>query len=111
MKKLKIYLDTSVTSHLFADDTPDKMADTRKLWEQFLENKYDIFISDVVTREITDCSEPKRNEMLKELRRIPFEILVEKNEVDELAFEYIKGGVLKEKTYKRLSSYRICCCI
>jgi hypothetical protein len=31
MRKLKIYLDTSVISHLFADDTPDKMADTIKL--------------------------------------------------------------------------------
>ena len=25
MRKLKSYLDTSVISHIFADDTPDKM--------------------------------------------------------------------------------------
>jgi hypothetical protein len=28
MKKLKIYLDTSVISHLQADDVPEKMAKT-----------------------------------------------------------------------------------
>ena len=28
MKKLEIYLDTSVISHLFANDTPEKMQDT-----------------------------------------------------------------------------------
>ena len=33
MKKLKIYLDTSVISHLDAPDAPEKMADTLMLWE------------------------------------------------------------------------------
>jgi hypothetical protein len=32
MKKLKIYLDTSVISHLQADDVPEKMAITHKFW-------------------------------------------------------------------------------
>jgi len=32
MKKLKIYLDTSVISHLLADDVPEKMDITKKLW-------------------------------------------------------------------------------
>jgi hypothetical protein len=31
MKKLKIYLDTSVISHLDAPDVPDKEADTKRL--------------------------------------------------------------------------------
>lgn len=31
MKKLKIYLDTSVISYLLAEDAPDKMADTLTL--------------------------------------------------------------------------------
>lgn len=32
-RKLKVYLDTSVISHLMQEDVPDKMEDTRKLWE------------------------------------------------------------------------------
>jgi len=29
MRKLRLYLDTSVISHLFADDTPEKMQRTK----------------------------------------------------------------------------------
>lgn len=35
MVKLKIYLDTSVISHLQQEDVPEKMQETRELWEQF----------------------------------------------------------------------------
>ena len=34
MKKLKVYLDTSVISHLQADDVPEKMEITNNLWKQ-----------------------------------------------------------------------------
>lgn len=37
VKKLKIYLDTSVISHLFADDTPDKMEDTSRFWANIID--------------------------------------------------------------------------
>lgn len=33
MRKLKVYLDTSVISHLLQEDVPEKMSDTRQLWE------------------------------------------------------------------------------
>ena len=29
MEKLKVYLDTSVVSHLLQEDVPEKMADTK----------------------------------------------------------------------------------
>ena len=98
MRKLKLYLDTSVISHLFADDTPDKMQDTKLLWDDFINNKYRIFISQVVVDEIEVCPEPKRSQMLEQLRMIDFEVYDETDEVDSLANEYIKGGVLKEKS-------------
>ena len=31
MEKLRVYLDTSVISHLLQKDVPEKMADTRRL--------------------------------------------------------------------------------
>ena len=99
MRKIKIYLDTSIISHLFADDTPDKMADTLHLWDIFASGKYEIFISDVVANEVQRCSEPKRSQMLEKMRQIEISLLHETNEVKELAIEYIKGGVLKEKSY------------
>ena len=47
MGKLKIYLDTSVISHLLQEDVPEKMADTRQLWEMFCSNRYDVYLSTV----------------------------------------------------------------
>jgi len=99
MRKIKLYLDTSVISHLFANDTPDKMADTLLLWDVFSGGKYEIYISDVVTNEVQRCPEPKRSQMLEKMRQIEFSLLHESNDVKELAIEYIKGGVLKEKSY------------
>jgi len=34
VKKTKIYLDTSVISHLTALDAPEKREDTLRLWEK-----------------------------------------------------------------------------
>ena len=104
MRKLKLYLDTSIISHLFADDTPEKMDDTNRLWEDFTDGKYRIYISQIVINEIERCPEPKRSRMLEKLRQTEFEILDETDEVNNLAVEYI-GGVFKfilQKTVKRL---------
>ena len=99
MRKLRLYFDTSIISYLFADDTPDKMNDTIRLWDECVAQKYEVFISDVVTSEIQQCSEPKRSEMLKKMQQLEINLLHETAEVQELAREYIKGGVLKEKSY------------
>ena len=97
MRKLKLYLDTSTISHLFADDTPEKMEDTNKLWDDFVNGKYKIYISQVVVDEIEKCTEPKQSRMIEKLQQTDFEVLDETDEVKSLTIEYIKGGVLKEK--------------
>jgi len=98
MKKLKIYLDTSVVSHLFADDTPDKMDDTNKLWEDFKAGKYEIFISAITAEEIQKCSEPRRSKMAERLGEIDFQVLEETDEINNLANEYLNNGVLTKKS-------------
>ncbi len=40
MKKLKVYLDTSVISYLQQEDAPEKMQETRALWEMFEQDVY-----------------------------------------------------------------------
>ena len=98
MRKLKLYLDTSTISHLFADDAPEKMQDTNRLWEMLMNDEYEVYISDVVINEIRRCAEQKREQMLEKMRQIDFQVLSETDEITELAAEYIKGGVLKEKS-------------
>ena len=99
MKKPSLYVDTSVFSHLFADDAPDKMTDTRELWKDFVDEKYQIFVSDVVFEELKKCPEPKRGQIFDEMRRISFRGLPGTDEVTELAKEYVNGGVLSEKHF------------
>ena len=52
-RKLKIYLDTSVISFLYADDAPDKRDATVEFFDDFIANhKYEVYISDFVIAEI-----------------------------------------------------------
>ena len=48
--KLRVYLDTSVVSHLLQEDVPEKMADTRQLWEMFRTGKYEVFKLMIILR-------------------------------------------------------------
>ena len=96
MRKLRLYLDTSTISHLFAEDAPDKMEDTNRLWDDFIDGKYRVSISQVVIDEIEKCPEPKRSRMLEKLSLTDFEFLTETDEIRELADAYIGGGVLKK---------------
>ena len=98
LKKVKIYLDTSVISHLFAEDTPDKMTETNKLWNDLSNGVYDIFISILTLDEMRKCTEPKQTKMIEKLEEIEYEILVETDEITSLAHEYIKNGVLTPKS-------------
>ena len=95
--KVKIYLDTSVISHLQATDTPEKMADTLLLWEDIKAGIYEVVISNVTIDEINDCSEPKRSFMLNELKKIPLTVIETETKVEELSHEFIQLGILKEK--------------
>ena len=60
-RKLKVYLDTSVISHLVQEDVPEKMTDTRRLWEMFQKGIYDVCLSELTLKEVSDCPEPKRS--------------------------------------------------
>ena len=95
--KIKIYLDTSVISHLQAIDTPEKMTDTLVLWEDIKTGIYDVVISNVTIDEINDCAEPKRSFMLEELKKIPLTVIETETKVEKLSKEFIQLGILKEK--------------
>ncbi|MCL2050191.1 MAG: PIN domain-containing protein [Lachnospiraceae bacterium] len=97
-KKLKIYIDTSVVSHLDASDRPEWMADTLKLWEDMANGKYEIFTSNVAIGEIYKCSEPKRSFMLDKLKEIELSVVNAETKVEDLSQEFIKLGILKEKS-------------
>lgn len=99
MRKLKVYLDTSVISHLLQEDMPEKMADTRQLWEMFKAGRYDVYLSTVTLEEIADCPEPKRSELRKLLQQIEFVTLDISDEMESVAHKIIDMGILTNKSY------------
>jgi len=98
MKRLRIYLDTSVISHLDAPDTPEKMTDTLRLWEQIKAGEYDVVLSQVVFDELIDCEEPKRSSLMAYLQMIPYERVIADSNTVALASKFIDFGVLKAKS-------------
>ena len=98
MKKLKLYLDTSVISHLDQQDAPDKMCDTRRLWERVKSGEFDVCISPAVMIELDGCTEPKRSDLLSLLGEADYTELDETEEVLDLAGKYLDAGILPKKS-------------
>lgn len=98
MKKLKIYLDTSVISYLKQEDTPEKMEDTQLLWKDIKADKYNILVSDVTFTEIDNCSEPKRTFMRECLAEIKYMYVLKNDESQRLSDLYFKFGGLPPKS-------------
>jgi len=98
MRKQKIYLDTSVISHLDAPDAPEKMANTRELWKLLKAGVYDIVLSSVVFDEINLCPVSKRIYLTKCLDDIRYEVAVIDEEAVRVAEKFIDFGILKAKS-------------
>lgn len=75
MGKLRVYLDTSVISHLLQDDVPEKMMDTKQLWEMFRAGKYEVYLSTVTLEELKECSEPKQRQLFDYLGLIDYNLV------------------------------------
>ena len=99
MRKLKIYLDTSVISHLHQPDAPEKMRDTLLFWEELRQGKYHVFIGDTAIREISECGQPKRDKLEIYLTDIAFELIQTTREVELLASKIVEQGILAPKNF------------
>jgi hypothetical protein len=103
MKKLKLYIETSVWNFLFADDAPDKRRETIRFFEEIQTGDYDPFISGLVIAEIERAKEPLRGKLLGKIDEIEPEVLTITGEVDELALKYAGASFLSEKAFDDLT--------
>lgn len=100
LNKTKIYLDTSVISYLEQTDAPEQMTITREVWETFKSGKYDIYISNVVLRELSNCKdENKRTKLLNHLSEIKYSFIDVTEKTMEFAERIIDLGILKKKSF------------
>jgi len=94
MKKLRIYLDTSVINFLFAGDAPDFKKATVEFFQSYY-NNYELFISDVVIMEIDkDHDTEHRQKFISVIKDHPITVLGNDTAEDlqQLAQKYIKKG-------------------
>ena len=100
MRKLKIYLDTSVISHLDSPDVPDKQSDTLQLWEEIKAGRlYEVYLSPITLEELENCPEPKRGRLFDFLGKINFNLIEEDSETLRIARKFIENGTLTEKSF------------
>lgn len=99
MRKLKVYLDTSVISYLQQEDAPERMKDTLELWKDLMEGKYDIYLSRVTLEEVGKCPEPKRSVLYNYLSDIVYTKLEINEEILVLAQKIIDMGILRPKSF------------
>ena len=101
MKKLKVYLDTSVINFLFAEDSPEKKEITKQFFEQFVSTGiYETFVSIYVLEEINNTTDLAKKELLADIiRAYPVQIIDvtgDEELIDILSDEYIKKQVVPE---------------
>jgi predicted nucleic acid-binding protein len=99
VKKLRVYLDTSVISHLDAPDVPEREADTKRLWEDIKAGKYEAVLSNVVFDEVNDCDEPKRSFMREEIAEIEHTLVDVGVRGVEVASRFVDLGILRQKSF------------
>lgn len=94
MRKLKLYLETSVWNFFYADDAPDLKQVTHKFFERIESGVYAIHIAEPVLREITAAPQPIRDRLVELVRNYSPQELDENDEVISLAHKYIESGAL-----------------
>ncbi|MEW5946798.1 MAG: hypothetical protein AB1742_11425 [bacterium] len=108
MKKLSLYIETSVWNFMFADHVPDKRESTRKFFNEVESGKYELYVSETVIMEIMDAPPEIGKKLLESIRRYSPVMFYRDRETDSLAEAYIEGGLLGKETFQRRTSPRVC---
>jgi len=94
MKKLRIYIDTSVLGGYFDDEFN---VDTQKLFDEILKGEYKLVISDLTERELVNAPDRVKT-LLKDLK-IDFEVISVTQESIDLATDYINEKVVGQTSF------------
>lgn len=112
MKKLRIYLDTSIINFLFADDAPEKRDATIDFFDRFVSPKrYEVAVSAIVIEEISRTKDAgKRRRLLAKIAEYGVqEVPVEpRDEVTALADAYVAQGVIPPRKYEDALHVALC---
>ena len=97
-RKLKVYLDTTVVSHLWQLDVPEKMKETLALWERFKSGRFDVYLSYLTIDEMNECNDEKVDKLNNYLRQIEYKVLDVTNEAQKIADIIVDMKILTKKS-------------
>ncbi len=99
MKKLNVYLDTSVINFLFADDDPAKKKFTKDFFNDYVaKGKFNTYVSDVVLEEIERTQDPgKREKLSNVISKYDLPVIGVTEEVARLGQKYIDEKIIPAK--------------
>lgn len=94
MRKLKLYLETSVWNFFFADDAPEKRDITKEFFNSVKKGFYEIYVSEVVFREVNNAPEDKKAKLAKLIEQCAPIRLDTAGEAEKLANIYLDKGIV-----------------
>ena len=104
MKKLRVYLDTSIINFLKIDDSPDYRRATELFFEtNVASEKIETYVSRIVFEEVNNTEDvKKRKELLDIFAKYPDirTLVAEENNVEEINFlvkKYLDNGIIPRK--------------
>lgn len=105
MRKLKLYLDTSVISHVEATHKPIEESVTRRFFEVVRErgDEFEMVISPVGVLELENSAADLRSRFFDFLATLDYNLLPENVEADQLAGIYRQEGVLAAHNIRDLT--------
>ncbi len=94
MRKLSIYVETSVWSQAFAEDAPDIRRATELFLDEAREGRYDLFVSDVVMDEIARAPAEKSERLRRLVGELDPTFLALSEESILLSGEFLRNGAV-----------------
>ena len=96
MRKLKVYLETTLFNYYFDEDR-DAHADTVALFKEIANGTYEAYTSLYVIDELEDAPSEKRDKMIALIERYGITVLSLSQEAEQLADIYVEQGVIPLK--------------
>jgi len=93
---MRLYLDISIIGALFDTEMPQRVKITRLLLDSIIEGEHIGVISNIVLEEIDRSPKDLKENLLSEIRNIPFQIISEDESSAELLEIYEKEGFVRK---------------
>ncbi len=94
MRKLKLYLETSVWNFYYADDAPERQALTQQFFHSLPRDSFEIYASEVVIDEFNRATMPKREQLFELMDRYQPIMRLMNLATHELVNSYLSHQVL-----------------